>query len=125
MWSVRRRGCGSAVTGSSLVASGGELDVLERQRLDVAGRRGAVAGVLPDRNVAEVDVVAHGLAVGLVLDAEMPATALLADQRVVAHQLGEPEEVGDPAGLLERLVEAIALAEHGDVAPELLAQRRD
>src|ERR1700704_6976079 len=114
MWSVRLRVCGAAVvTWCSLVASGGELDVLERRRLDVADRCGAVAGVLPDRGVAEVDVVAHGLAVGLVLDAEMPAAALLADHRVVAHQLGELEEVGDPAGLLERLVEAVALAEHG------------
>src|SRR3954468_15340831 len=102
MWSVRRRGWGSAVTGRSLVAPGGELDVLERQRLELADRRRAVAGVLPDRDVAEVDVVAHALAVGLVLDAEVPAAALLADLGVAAHELGELEEVGDPAGLLER-----------------------
>ena len=61
----------------------------------------------------------------LVLDAEVAAAALLADERVLAHQLAELEEVGDAAGLLERLVERVALAEDGDVAPELLAQLRD
>jgi hypothetical protein len=41
---------------------------------------------------------------------EVAAAALLADQGVAAHQLGELEEVGDAAGLLERLVEGVAPA---------------
>ena len=40
-------------------------------------------------------------------------------------QLAELEEVGDAAGLLERLVERLVLAEHAHVLPELLADRRD
>ena len=53
-------------------------------------------------------VVAQRLAVlGLVLDAEVAAAALLAVQRVEAQQLAELEEVGDAAGLLERLVERL------------------
>jgi len=35
----------------------------------------------------------------------MAAARLVALQRVAAHQLGELEEVGDPSGVLERLVD--------------------
>ncbi len=69
-------------------------------------------------------VVARRLAFGrLILFAEVAAAAFVALQRVEAHQLGEFEEVGHAAGLLERLIELLAGAEHLDVAPELLAQR--
>src|SRR5262249_55325586 len=102
-----------------------ELDVLEDERLDVARRLGAVAAVLPDGGVAEALVVAPRLAVDLVLDAEVAAAALLADERVLAHELGELEEVGDAVRLLERLVERVAPAEHGHLAPELRAQLGD
>src|SRR5437870_152164 len=43
----------------------------------------------------------------------------------MTHQLGELEEVGHAAGVLERLVELFALAAHVDVLPELVAQRAD
>ena len=46
-------------------------------------------------------------------------------QGVEAQQLAELEEVGDPAGLLERLVDLVAVAEDVDVLPELLAQGGD
>ena len=62
----------------------------------------ADAGELPAGDVAEVVVVAGRFAVfGLVLLAEVAAAALVAVQRVDAHQLGQFEEVGDPAGLLQ------------------------
>ena len=46
-------------------------------------------------------------------------------QGVEAEQLAELEEVGDAAGLLERLVERLVAAEHVHVGVELLAQRGD
>ena len=56
--------------------------------------------------MGEVLVVALGLAlVVLVLGPEVAAAALLALERVAAHQHAELEEVVDPAGLLERLVD--------------------
>src|SRR4051812_32435113 len=102
------------------------MGVLELELLGVQLGSTHVAGPLPGRDVREVLVVAQGLAlVGLVLDAEVAAAALLAVAGVVAQELTELEEVGHAAGLLERLVERLALAEDPDVAPELLAQRRD
>jgi hypothetical protein len=47
-----------------------------------------------------------------VLLAEVAAAGLLAVERVAAHQLAELEEVGHAAGLLERLVQLGAAAEH-------------
>ena len=41
----------------------------------------------------------------LVLHPEVPAAALLAVERIEAHQLGELEEVGHPPRLLQPLVE--------------------
>ena len=88
--------------------------------------RFALAGVLPGGDVAEVLVVAAGLAVlGLVLLAEVAAARLPALQGVEADQLAELEEVGHPAGLLERLVDLAVLAEDADVLPELLAEGGD
>ena len=60
---------------------------------------------------AKLLVVALGLAVlRLVLGAEVAAAALLALERVAAHQHPELEEVLDAPGLLERLVDALAVA---------------
>jgi hypothetical protein len=39
------------------------------------------------------------------------AAGLAAVQRVDAHELAQLEEVGDPAGLLEALVEGVGRAE--------------
>ena len=81
------------------------MDVLELEGLLVAGGAGRVAGPLPGGDVGEVLVVALGLAlVGLVLGPEVAAAGLLAGEGVLAHELGELEEVVDPTGLLERLV---------------------
>ena len=81
-------------------------DVVERERFDVAIRRFVFAGPLPDRGVAEVRVVALGLAVGGdVFLAEVRPTGFVTRQRVPAHGLGQLEVVADAARRLERLVE--------------------
>src|SRR6185312_10456558 len=104
----------------------GDVDVVEGQGLDVALGRLALALVLPLRDVAELVVVALGLAVrGLVLLAEVAAAGLLAGQGVLGEQLAELHEVRDAAGALERLVELVAGAGDGHRLPELLAQRVD
>ena len=46
-------------------------------------------------------------------------------QGVGAHQLGQLQEVGDAAGLLERLVQLTVGPEHAEVGPELLLQLGD
>src|SRR5688572_30417142 len=76
--------------------------------------------------MGETLVVAHGLAIGgLMLLAEMPAAGLVAIERVVTHELGELEEVGDASGLLEPGVELARAPGHIGALPELLAQVRD
>ena len=85
-----------------------------------------VAGPLPGGDVGEVLVVALGLALlGLVLGPEVAAAGLLAVEGVEAHQLGQLEEVVDPAGLLEGLVELVAAAGDPEVLAELLVQGGD
>ena len=117
-----------SVVQALLVAAGlGEVDVLEHERLLVAGSGvSPVARPLPGADVGEVLVVAQGLAlVGLVLHPEVAAAGLLAVRASRHISSAELEEVGDPAGLLEGLVDALAVAEHPDVLPELLAQGGD
>src|SRR4029077_16203139 len=96
------------------------------ERLLVECRRLAHPFPLPRRDEGEMLVVAQRLAVGgLVLLAEVAAARLVAVQGVEAHQLGELEEVCHPAGPLQLLVELLGAADDPQVAPELLAQRRD
>src|SRR5262249_23286909 len=111
--------------GRSLVTPGREMNVVEHERLDVASRGRIGAGVFPHGGVTEVLVVALRFALLLVLDAEVAAAALFALEGVAAEELAELEEVGDAAGLLERLVERIGRALDRDVRPELFAQRAD
>src|SRR2546426_9846845 len=100
---------------------GGELE-----RLPVEHRRAPDARELPGGDVAEARVVTLRLTLGrLELLPEVAAARFLAMQSVVAHQLGELEEVRDAARVLECLVEILARAADVDVAPELLAQRAD
>src|SRR4051812_46056722 len=108
----------------SLVAPGGEVDVLELEVFLVQARCRRIARPFPRADVREVLVVAFGFALGaLMLLAEVAPAALLAVQRVAAHELAELEEVGDTAGLFERLVERRLFAEHAHVLPELFADR--
>src|SRR4051794_22273733 len=112
--------------GSSLVAALGEVDVLVLEGFAVQDRRFALPRPLPGRDVGEVLVVAERLALGsLALGAEVTAAALATVQGVDAHQLGELDEVGDPAGVLEGLVERVPLAGHLEVGPELPADLGD
>src|SRR3989442_7832854 len=98
----------------------------EPERLAVEHRRDPDARELPGGDVAEACVVTLRLTLGrLELLPEVAAARFLAMQRVVAHQLGELEEVRDAARVLECLVEILARAADVGVAPELLAQRAD
>src|SRR6266542_1054007 len=91
---------------SSFVAPLRRLDLVEGERLGLELRLGVLAAMLPDRDVGVALVVAQRLAVlGLMLLAQVAAAGLVALERVVAHELGELEEVRDPAGVLEALVE--------------------
>src|SRR2546428_389598 len=85
---------------------GGELE-----RLPVQHRRNPNARELPGGDVTEAGVVTLRLTLGrLILLAEVTAARFLAMQGVVAHQLGQLEEVRDAARVLERLVEILARA---------------
>src|ERR687890_1979012 len=96
----------SSAGSSSLVAALGEVDVLVLEVFAVQDRGSALWRPLPGGDVGEVLVVAQRLALGgLALRAEVPAAALGAVQGVDAHQLGQLDEVGHPAGVLEVLVE--------------------
>src|SRR5437867_10455415 len=102
------------------------MDRLEGEGLLVKHRLLARTCELPGRYVAEALVVTLRLALRrLILFAEVTAARLLALQGVVTHQLGELEEVGHAAGVLERLVELFTLAAHVNILPELVAQHAD
>ena len=105
----------------SLVAPSAPVATLiELELLLVPDRLGILAACTPTPHVSEALVVAQGLAVlGLVLLAQVAAAGLVALERVAAHQLGELEEVGDPPGVFEVLVELPGLAVDSQVAPEL------
>src|SRR4051794_19285118 len=116
----------AALGSSSLVAALGQVDVLVLEGFAVQDRRFALRRPLPGRDVGEVLVVAERLALGgLALGAEVTAAALATVQGVDAHELGEFDEVGDPAGVLEGLVERVPLAGHLEVGPELPADLGD
>jgi hypothetical protein len=59
----------------------------------------------------------------LVLDPEVAPTRLLTMQGVTAHELGQLEVVGDPARLLQRLVDRSVVTENPHVGCELFPQR--
>src|SRR5207244_9774940 len=98
----------------------------EREGLRVKHRLLARTCELPGRHVAKALIVAPRLALRrLVLLAEVAAARLLAPQGVVTHQLGELEEVGHAAGVLERLVQLLALAADVQVTSKPFRERRD
>src|SRR5690606_1175717 len=108
---------------SLLVAPGREVDGLELEGLDVADGVHRIARPLPRSDVTEVLVVTLRLALlGLELGAEVTAAALAPLERVTAHEHAELEEVVDAAGLLERLVDALAVTGDPQVLLELLVQ---
>src|SRR5690606_25979926 len=118
--------CSPSYLPGLLVAAGLELDDVVLQLFLVADRRHRVAGPLPGSYVGEVVVVALGLAfLVLVLGAEVAAAGFLALLGVAAHQHAELEEVVDATGLLERLVDALAVAGDTEVLLEFGVERRD
>ena len=79
--------------------------------------------VLPSRDVLEMLVVALRLAVlGLMVLPEVSAAALLAVERVDAHELPKLQEVRHAAGLDQCLIELVALAGDLHLTVELCAQ---
>ncbi len=61
----------------------------------------------------------------MILLAEVAAAALLAHERVTAHEFAEFDEVSNASGALERLVPVVGLAEDVDFLPISLAQVAD
>jgi hypothetical protein len=101
------------------------VDVLELEGLLVQHRRVRVARPLPRRRVGEVLVVSPSLSVlRLVLGPEVATAALLAVERIPAHEHGQLEEVVDPSRLLEGLVDA-RTARDPEVRAELGVQGGD
>src|SRR3989449_11522712 len=98
---------------------GGELE-----RLPVEHRRDPDARELPGGDVAEARVVTLRLTLRrLELLPEVAAARFLPMQSVVAHELGQLEEVRDAACVLERMGEILARAANVYVAPALPTQR--
>src|SRR5579885_2193307 len=98
------------------------MHVLEAQRLLVEKRRIPYL-VLPSRDVAEPPVVAQRLPIGsCVFFAKMRAAGFLAMQRVNAHQLGQFKEIGDAAGLFQRLIDLLGRARNLYLTPVFLAK---
>src|SRR4051812_15263514 len=96
------------------------MHFLELEWFLVQRRLLADAVELPRRDVRIVRVVAHRLAVGrLALFAEVAAARLAAVQGVECQQLRELEVVGDPAGVLEALVQIVGRAGHPGGVPKL------
>ncbi len=80
----------------------------------------------PREHRGVVFVVAERLALGrLVFFAKMRAARFVALERVGAHQLGKLQEIGDPPGAFERLIEILAVTEDTNIAPKLLPKLRD
>src|SRR5262245_40573887 len=103
-----------------------QMHVLELQWLLVQQRRLLGALIFPRGGIAEPVVVAPSLSIfRLVLYPEVPAARLLAVQRIRAHHLGELQKIGNPASLLESLVQFLSAAGHTHVLPELATQRRN
>src|SRR5215813_11554516 len=120
--SARSSGARRAASVALLVTPFGGMHSLECQRFLVEHGWLVQAGVLPGADEAVLLVIAPRLALGrLVFLAEVPATRLVARQRIETHQLGKLQIVGNAPGIFEGLVEVIAAARHGDVVPELLA----
>src|SRR3712207_1822292 len=116
----------SSAGSSSLVTALGEVDVLVLEVLAVQDRGLALGRPLPRGDVGVVLVVPQRLALGgLALGPEVPTAALVAVQGVDAHQLGELDEVGHPAGVLQGRVDGVRVAGDLEVGPELVADLGD
>src|SRR5437660_328112 len=84
-----------------------------------AARHGSISITSPVSN-SEIFAVLR-----LVLDPEVAAARLLPVQRIAAGEHGQPEEVVDPARLLQRLVQRVGRTQHPQVAVEVGPQGGD
>src|SRR5204862_6995543 len=57
--------------------------------------------------------------------AKMRAGRFVALKRVLAHRLGEFEEIGNAPGTFQRLIKIFVHAEHALIAPEFLSELRN
>ena len=87
----------------------------------------AGAGPLPGRDVGEVIVIAPASPSGrLALHAIVAAARLVALQCVNAHQsFGKLQEISQPAGFLQRLVQLSATARNPQIVAKLLLSARE
>src|SRR6476660_1314432 len=98
------------------------MDDFPVERFGITDRLLALASVLPCGDVAELFVVALGLAVVvLVFLADMPAARSLDGERTQGQQFAEYHEVGHPARAFQRLVQVMVATGHIYILPEFLA----
>ena len=134
---VRRRSCPSAVArllapdvqcrGSLLVAPRGQLHVLEHAAAPCAAPARCLRPCTPRprrRGIRRRRACASPSGVWFSTRKWPPhdSSRCSASRHISSAEL---EEVGHAAGLLQRLVQLLAAAEHAHVAPELLAQLAD
>ena len=109
-----------------LVAALCQVNFLEREGFDVSFGLPVSSLEFPGGDVAEVFVVASGLIFrGLVFLAEVTAAGFVAGESVLREEFTEFEEVGNPSGVFEILVERVARAENLDAVPEFVAEIAD
>src|SRR5438046_1944615 len=53
---------------------------------------------------------------------KVSAAGFVTLERVNAHELGKLQEISNPSGALERLIEIFVIARNADVPPKFLAQ---
>src|SRR5690606_12410811 len=100
------------------VVSHAHLDGFIVQRLDISQRLLGGALKLPCRHVSKFLVVTFAFTIWiLVLLTEMAAAALLARERVEAHELAQFDEISHAARLFQRLVESVSRTRNSDTGP--------
>ena len=104
----------------SLVAPGGQCHVLELELLFDQFRFAGVTGPNPGCDMGEVLVVSEGFPfVCLVFLTEMATTGFIPRHRIETHHLRQFEEVVDPTGPLQCLIELLACPQDFHVRLEL------
>lgn len=102
------------------------MNVLKIQLFFVQCRFAPYTLKLPGRHITKKVVIALGFAIRrLMFGAEMPAAGFLAAERVTAQKLGELQEIRDPPGAFQGLIERCPRPEHFDIPPKFFAQFRN
>src|ERR1043166_7994799 len=99
------------------------MDRLEAQRLAMLFWRLPIILKFPGEHCCVIFIVAECLALWcLMFFAKMRASRFVALKGVLAHKLGELQEIGNAPGAFQRLVKIFVSAQHSHMAPELLPQ---